>query len=158
MTDLSTPPAPPEAAPKTYNIRGIPAELLNRYWPFAVPYIKRALDRTTGELTIEDYRRFADAAQIQLWLVHDGTRIRGAATTEIVRFPKINRLRVLTVGGANFDLWADALDLKLREWALTNKCDGIEAYVRKGFVKRLRDAGYQHKLSMVWRPIEHGPS
>ena len=161
MTDLSTPPAPPEAAPtvaKTYNIRGIPVELLNRYWPFAIPYIKRALDRTTGELSIDDYKRFALASQIQLWLVHDGKRICGAATTEIVPFASRSRLRVLTVGGNRFDLWAPALERKLREWALTHKCDGIEWHIRKGFVPSLRSLGYAHKVSQVFKSMPGVPA
>ena len=165
MSDLSTRPMPaadapteaPAAAPKHYTLRGIPVHLLSRFWPYAVPYIKRALDRTAGEITIDDLHRFAKDALIQLWLVHDGTRIIGAVTTEIVHFPTRNRLRVLTLGGTNVDLWADALDRKLQEWALTNKCDGIEAYVRKGGVSIMRARGYRHKTSMVWRPIDKGP-
>lgn len=156
MTDLSTPPAPPEAAPtvaKTYNIRGIPVELLDRYWKYATPYLKRALDRATGELTLADMLSFARAGQVQLWLVHDGARICGAATTEVIKFPTCNRLRVLTVSGTHFDLWAPALDIKLQEWALTHRCDGIEAYVRKGFVPKLRALDYQHKISQVWKPL-----
>lgn len=153
MTDLSVRPTEPALPQKTYTVRGIPSELLSRFWPYAVPFIKRALDRATGELTIDDMREAARAAQIQLWLVHDGTRICGAATTEIIRFPSRNRLRVITVGGEDFDLWASTLDLKLREWALTHRCDGIEAYVRKGFVVKLRSLGYRHKISQVWKPI-----
>jgi hypothetical protein len=145
-----TPTAPPQ---KPYSIRGVPVELLSRFWPYATPYIKRALDRATGEFSLDDVHRFARDAQIQLWLVYDGERICGAATTEIVRFSAKNRLRVLTVGGEEFDLWAPALDRKLREWALTHKCDGIEAYVRKGFVTKLRSLGYRHKISQVWKPI-----
>jgi len=149
-------PAPevvPVEAPKSYTIRGIPVSLMSRFWPYAIPYIKRALDRSSGEFTVDDLHRFALNSHVQLWLVHDGTRIAGAVTTEIVYFPSRNRLRVLTLSGNEFDLWADVLDRKLQEWALTNKCDGIEAYVRRGFVARLRKAGYRHKVSQVWKAI-----
>ena len=143
----------PVEAPKPYTIRGIPTNLLSRFWPYAIPYIKRALDRSSGEVSLDDLYQYAQDAVIQLWLVHDGTRICGAVTTEIIRFPSKNRLRVLTVGGNEFDLWADTLDRKLQEWALTNKCDAIEAYVRKGFVTKLRKLGYQHKISQVWKVV-----
>lgn len=155
MTDLSTPPTP--ATPtKTYTVRGIPVELLGRMWPYAKPFIKRALDHATGEFTVDDLHQFAQRSQLQLWLVHDGTQVCGAATTELVRFPSRSRLRVLTVAGREFDLWALELDRKLSEWALTYGCDGIEAYVRRGFVPKLRAGGYKLRSCMVYRPLQQG--
>lgn len=156
---MSTPPATPSPpAEPAYTIRAIPAALIPRFWPLAEAYVRRALDRATGEFSSDDLYRFLRQSLLQLWLVYDGTRVIGAVTTEIVVFPKRRRLRVITLSGMSLDAWVDELDTRLQEWALTNRCDGIEAYVRKGFVPYLGRQGYKHKLTMVYKPVPAQPA
>lgn len=152
------PSAPGAPSAPSYVVRAIPTALVPRFWPLAEAYVRRALDRATGEFSSDDINRFLRQSLIQLWLVYDGSRVIGAVTTEIVVFPKRRRLRVLTLGGMDLDAWVDELDTRLQEWALTNRCDGIEAYVRKGFVPYLRRQGYKHKLTMVYKPIALEPA
>lgn len=141
-----------EAAAK-FRIRGIPANMVDRFWPLAEPYIKRALDHTRGEFTPADIKSLCKDKVIQLWLVSEGERIIAAATTEIVVYPSAKHCRVATLGGSRAVEWLQLLFFVLDEWAKEQGCDAMEAFVRKGFVRILADYGYKHMYSAVFKDI-----
>lgn len=136
-----------------FHVRSIPASLVDRFWQYAEPYIKRALDHTSGEFLPADIRRFCRDDIIQLWLVSEGDRIIGAVTTEIVLYPNCKRCRVVTLAGTKAPEWAPLLDTILEDWARSEQCDGMEAFVRKGYVPILVKRGYQPKYSMVVKEL-----
>lgn len=133
----------------TYQVRGIPSPLVERMWPFAEPYVKRALDHAAGEIEPSDLRRLCAERDAQLWLVASGERIVGAATTEVVRYPHKKHCRVITIAGSGFADWVGLMDETLTQWALGCGCDAMEAHVRKGFVQKLAPMGYKHLHSVV---------
>lgn len=137
-----------------YTIRGIPVPLLDRFWPFAIPYIKRALDHASGEFEVEDVKTFCTNRDMQLWLIsHNAERVVGAGTTEIIIYPRRKICRIVTLSGSNFKEWASIVEPALLEWAQANGCDGMEAWVRRGFVPTLKEMGYSPKFNCVIKDI-----
>lgn len=136
-----------------FTIRGIPAPLVDRFWHLAEPYVKRALDHTSGELNAQDIRRLCKDRAIQLWLVREGERVLGAASTEIVVYPQRKHARVITLAGSRAPEWTGLLDTILNDWARSQGCAAIEAFVRKGYVPKLMEYGYKHKYSVVTKEL-----
>lgn len=145
-----------EEAAQKFQVRGIPANLIDRFWPFAEPYIKRALDRAAGEFLAEDLKHFCKDREVQLWLVSEGERIIAAITTEIVNYPRRKHCRIITLAGSKAPEWTGLLDIILSEWAKQQGCQALEAYVRKGYVPVLAEYGFKHKYSMVLKEFNSG--
>lgn len=143
-----------EEASEQFKIRGIPAPMIDRFWPLAEPYIKRALDHTRGEFTPEDIKLFCKDRVIQLWLVSEGERIIAAATTEVVTFPREKQCRVVTVAGSKAVEWTQLLVKVLNDWAKEQGCTAMHAFVRKGYVSILANYGFKHMYSTVFRDVE----
>lgn len=143
-----------EEATTKYRIRGIPANLIDRFWPFAEPYIKRALDHTRGEFLPSDIKDYCKDRIIQLWLVSENERVIAAATTEIITYPRKKHCRVVTLAGSKAVEWTQLLDVVLAGWAREQGCDAMEAYVRKGYAPVLANYGYKHMYSAVFKELE----
>lgn len=141
------------ASPNPYQIQGIPFNLVEHFWNFAVPYIKRALDHTTGEFSPEDFKQSCLNRNMQLWLISRGTRIVGAGTTEIIIYPRRKHCRIITLAGANFPEWAEFTNEIIAAWAKSQGCVAVEAFTRKGFVPKLTALGYKHKNSVLIKEI-----
>lgn len=137
-----------------YRIRGIPANLVDRFWPLCEAYIKRALDHTLGEYSPQNIREYCKDRVLQLWLVSEGDRIVAAVTTEIINYPNRKHCRVVTLGGSKAVEWTELLVATLSEWAKEQGCEVLEANVRKGFVPVLAGYGFKHLYSAVYKPIE----
>lgn len=137
-----------------FNIRGIPANAVDGLWRFAEPYIKRALDHTFGELSLDDIRGFCESRDMQLWMIATGRKICGAGTTQIVTYPAFSACRIVTLAGSEFDQWMGIAHATIEEWALANGCRDIEAYCRKGFVPKLLDIGYKHRYSVAHKRLK----
>lgn len=135
------------------HVRGIPAQLITQMWPFAEPYIKRAFDHTSGEVSVDDMRQLCLDRAVQLWLVSRDIRVIGALTTEIINYPHRKHCRVITVAGSDFSSWIGIADDTLCSWATEQGCDALETYVRKGLVPKLADVGYRHKHSIMTKEL-----
>lgn len=131
-----------------YQVRGIPSALIEKMWPFAEPYVKRALDHTFGEIAPLDLKNGCLARDMQLWMAAKNSRVMGAGTTEIVLYPQMKVCRVITLAGTEFDAWRELALNIIRNWALEQDCQAMECYVRKGFVPKLQELGFKHKYSV----------
>lgn len=136
-----------------FHVRGIPATMVESLWHYAEPYVKRALDHTSGELDANDFRQLCLDRSVQLWLVSSGSRVVGALTTEIIVYPRRKHCRVITVAGSNFAEWIELADNTLCAWATDQGCDALETYVRKGLVPKLSPIGYKHKHSIMTKEL-----
>lgn len=137
-----------------FNIRPIPANLVDHFWKLAEPYIKRALDNTCGEFLPIDIKNFANNQIIQLWMISEGEKVIGACTTEIVNYPQRRHCRVLTVGGSRAKEWMEELDIILCNWAKQQGCVGMETYVKKSLVPVLANYAYEHTYSVVTKALK----
>lgn len=139
--------------PPQYFIQGIPAQFVEHFWPFAEPYIKRALDHTSGELHAMDIKRSCINRDMQLWLVSQEKRIFGAITTELVVYPHRKHCRVITLAGKDFNGWLEIADSTLLAWGKEQGCDALESIVRIGLAQRMKPFGYKHKHSVLLKEI-----
>lgn len=139
---------------KTYQVRGVPHQIVEHMWKFAEPYVKRALDHTHGEISHLDILSRCLNRDIQLWMIYDGQRIVGAGTTEIVMYPQMKVCRIITLAGAEFDGWMHFAHDIIEAWARDQGCDAMEAYTRKGFVPKLHGIGYRHKYSVCHKSLK----
>lgn len=136
-----------------FHFSAIPPSLVERFWQFAEPYVKRALDHTSGEFLPADIKALCKDQIIQLWLVTEGPKVVGAVTTEIVVYPNRRHLRVITLGGSKAKEWTSLVDTILSDFAKTEKCDAMEAFVRKGYVPVLAEYGFKLTYSVVIKDI-----
>lgn len=153
-TSLPTPihEAPAQITP-TYWVRGVPAALVETFWHYAVPYIKRALDHANGEFDPADFRSFCQSRDMQLWIVARQGRVVGAATTEVIIYPRKKTLRVVTLAGSEFEHWVHLADEAFEQFARGLGCAGVECYVRRGFVKKLEPIGYKLRHCMLLKEL-----
>lgn len=157
-TTLKDNPTPDLMAPTletpAYWIRGIPASLVETFWHFAAPYVKRALDHTNGEFDHTDFRNFCQNRDMQLWIVAKPDRVVGAITTELVVYPHRKHLRVITLAGAEFPQWIGLANAVLDEYAKAHDCDAIECFTRRGFVKKLEPCGYKQRHCVLLKDLK----
>lgn len=132
-----------------YVVRGIPSTLVDRFWKYAEPYVKRALDHTSGEFLPADIRQYCKDQVCQLWLVAEGSRVVGAITTEIVVYPQRKHCRIVTLGGSKAPEWTGLADTIVGNWAREQGCNAMEAFVRKGYVPVLAKYGFKLKYTAV---------
>jgi hypothetical protein len=134
-------------------MQGIPGPLIERFWPFAEPYIKRALDHASGEFTPDDFKQKCANREMQLWLITKETKVAGAVTTELVIYPRRKHCRIITLAGTDFAGWIDLANSTLDAWGKEQGCDAMECYVRKGLVPRLAPLGYKHRHSVILKEL-----
>ena len=123
--------------------------LVPYYWDFIEHYVKAALEYANGELQAEDVKQQLMAGQMRLFVVKR-PYIVGAATCEVVRYSRKQAVRVVTLGGEDFEAWARPLHEALRDWARQIGAAGIEAYVRRGLVEKLEALGYSQTYVGMW--------
>ncbi len=127
------------------------------YWEFVRQYVDPALKFANGELTSEDIYNYLISGHMRLFVIRNPL-ICGAATCEVVQYVRKKAVRVVTLGGENFDAWSETLNNAMLDWASKVGADGIEAYVRKGLVKKLEKLGYHQTYVGMWHGKEERPT
>lgn len=111
----------------------IPAPMVGEVWPEAAPHLAESIAMTNGRFEPEDVKRLCEGGHMQLWLIGDDDKTAAAAVTEIVDYPRKRYARVVFVGGAGAKDWHADLEAALQTWSKGWKCDGLEAFGRKGW-------------------------
>lgn len=137
-----------------YNIRGLPAPVVPDLWRFAEPFVLRALEHTFGELSADDIKNLCLGRDAQLWVITKGTRVVGAGTTMLMPYPQMLVCRIITLAGNEFDAWKEMAHSQIEQWAVSQGCKDVEAYVRRGFVPKLMELGYKHRYSVVHKTLK----
>lgn len=141
---------PPQLQPNTqYSVDAVLSLYLPYYWEFVRSFVDSALEHAHGELAAEDIFNYLMSDRMRLYVVRNPL-ICGAVTCEVVQYVRKKAIRVVTLGGDNFDAWKKPLNDALLQWAAQIGADGIEAYVRKGLVSKLEDIGYRQTYVGVW--------
>lgn len=135
-----------------YGLFGIPAERVPFLWDSVCPYVQVALDRTEGEIGLSDIHKMILDREMQLWITVEDKRITGALVTQIIEYPQTKACRYVTLGG---DLHGDfsKIDAVITEWATYNGCDRLELVGRRGWVRAMRDMGYNEVYSFVTKKV-----
>lgn len=118
--------------------------------------VEPALAHSYGELVYEDLMDLVKEDKAQLWLVFktDTQDLAAACTTQVVKYPRLTALRVITLGGLRMSLWARDLDDALIEFAKKQGCKRMEAFGRKGLVRKLEELAFTVMYTAYGKEIE----
>ena len=115
-------------------IYGVVSGEVDSWWNHVEPYIEKALKHGLGEYAAEDIKKECKEKRMQLW-VHASKESKGAFVTHIMKYPQMNVLLVLTLGGENFENWNEELNETLVGFGKEHGCKYIELFGRKGWGK-----------------------
>jgi len=77
----------------------------------------------------------------------------GVATTQVVDFPRIAILRVVTLQGKNLNVWMEALLRVLEQFCREQGLQRIEVVGRRGWVRKLAGLGFREVYSVVVKEV-----
>ena len=127
---------------------------LELVWDEVVPLIEAALKHSEGEVIPEDLIKPIKIGKMQLWVAMFKGSVIAAMITEIVVYPRKRVLRVITIAGKDgrgMSKWYGFLPL-VEGFALSNNCSSLEAWTRKGMVKKLTD--WEHKYMVITKDLK----
>lgn len=124
-----------------------------KFWPDVENKVKDALKNDGGRMTTSDIKRFIEQEIMQLWAVHDG-EILATMVTQIVVYPRLKALRVLTLSGEGMDEWLDIVLDTLQGYGKEKGANVIEMIGREGWGKRLKKEGWETKQIVMTRSIK----
>jgi hypothetical protein len=142
--------------PEDYLIVQVHADNVRQVAELVGPLIDAALEHASGELTTDDILNCATRGKFQVWLVTQARQLVGAATTQVVQYPRCAAVRVVTLGGRDMDSWAARLDDEIQAFGREQGATRIEACGRKGLERKLRELAYIPRYTMLVKEIEHG--
>ena len=117
---------------------GIPRAEVEPIWEVVGPLLQRAIEKSTGDFSLEDVRKALDERDMQLWIWAVDRVIYSAAVTQILTFPQRKVCAVPFVGGTRLADWLDCNEL-IGDWARDQGCAQMEGYVRDGWLRKLKN-------------------
>lgn len=136
-----------------YELRGVPSTQVDLVWTPVKHFIQAALDRTEGEMSINDVYNSLLDKDMQLWVLLDGLHVIGALVTQILAFPNVTACRYVAMGGDVHGDFEEITDI-VEQWAATQGCHRMEIVGRPGWARALKDFGYHQAYSYVTKRIE----
>jgi len=133
----------------------IKKEDIPRVWRLARPFVKRALRYADGQMAPDHVLAELLADRAQLWFVWDRKerKLLGVATTQVVKFPLKQILRVITVAGTDGRRWGRKLDEALTAYARGLGIRKLDAIGRRGLERRLEPLGWKAEAIIVGKEI-----
>jgi len=117
-------------------------------------WTNKALKYAHGETSPEDMVKAFQEGRMQVWAVFDDAKLVGVATTEVVDYPRLAVLRVVTLQGSNLSVWASHLLEALLTFCKEQGLERIEVVGRRGWVRKLAPLGFREIYSVVAREVE----
>lgn len=121
------------------NIVPVPPEYVNSVWEDIAPLLEKALNRSNGELGLEDVYKCLIEATMQAGLCVVDHELAAVIVTEIVDYPKKRAVRLILGGGSHLHEWAPALDDAMQARAEEVGADLIEIWGRPGWMRFLNN-------------------
>lgn len=106
--------------------------------PTVGPMLEPAVARANGHWDIWSLISYLLAGSMYLWISMRDGEIEAALVARIVDYPRMRTLDIPFVGGKNRQHWLTH-ESELVEWAKANGCKRMEGYVRKGWLRVLKD-------------------
>jgi hypothetical protein len=104
--------------------------------------LKPAVEQSLGRFTLEDVYHLVVTQESHLWVVLDEDEIIATCTTTFTQYPRKRMLTGQFLGGTRLMEWMGDLDEMLQRWGMDHGCAGIELTGRRGWVRALRDIGW----------------
>ena len=98
----------------------------------------------------EDIKQLLLSGDNQLFLVfgsegEESNKVYGVVTTRIFENPNFKELQGLICTGKKMNLWEEKLINTLEQFARTNGCKKVKAYMRPGYKKVMPKYGYKSR-------------
>jgi len=131
-------------------------QYVGRLWPKIEPLISAALVHSSNEVTSAQLREAVIFRRAQLWLVisKDPVRIIAASVTEVIEYPNVKTLRIITLAGEHFKSWHRTLDETLQRFAREQGATSLEAVGRKGLGRLLEDLCFKPIYTHYRKEVE----
>lgn len=117
-------------------------------------YIAAALEKSLGELALEDLLRSCEQNLAQMWCILSGSEIVGTIITEIIDYPNVSTLRIIALSGDYFSDWVELAYSELVKYSKEHKLKRLDLVGRPGWVKRLAPLGFKQAYTVVVKEIE----
>jgi hypothetical protein len=128
-----------------------PPEEVDRFWPQIEPMLAKAVAYSNGRHDTQDIYFGVSCGKLQLWIIADDGKVCAACISEIRDYPAKRYLNVLFCGGSvrsALHLSSELSD-KLKEFALYNRCDGMELAGRPGWERLLMPRGWKKSKAII---------
>lgn len=135
-------------------ISHVPKEYVNTCWKQIEGYLKKAAEYTHGRYEVDDLYLAVCKYDHLLWIAFDKEEIKGAVITNVTVYPKKKYLCLGFCGGKELSTWKDSMLTTLKNWAIDNHCDGIEAVGRRGWRKIFKSDGHKFLWDTFELPLE----
>lgn len=122
--------------------------------PVVRPFLERVIQKTQADKhRVTDVLNRVKTGQAQLWASTEGTELRAVAVTEIIIYPLKRVLRYWLLSG--LEMPSTEEQDTIENWAMNvYGTTEVEAIVRRGFVKKLKERGFHEAGVVMTRPIE----
>ncbi len=122
-------------------------------WIDVKPLLEEALAHSVGELHTSDILRMLLNEKEFLWIGIDNNELQSVLIAEPIKYPRKQILRIViwTVSkDSEFNKWIPYLYL-IEDLGRTLNCTHLEAWARKGLVRKLK---WDHEYSVISKPIK----
>ena len=124
-------------------------------WPEAESFVRRALDHSRGEIGVDDVKERLLDGRMLLWGVwhQERKQFLGLLVTEVIEYPRVKLLRVVTVAGVRLDEWGGLVLETFEKFCRKYDLDGVEAVGRKGLARVLKKLGFEERYTVVYKEV-----
>ena len=134
-------------------------ELIPYLWCFVSDLLAKPLDRSFGEIRLEDVYTYLREGHQDLWIVKDtDDSILVACNAQVVIYPTQKVYQIILVGGGGFkvkdwvhECWKD--DSPIIQYAKEKECVRIETITRDGLLKTLSNYDFKKTGTLVHKVI-----
>lgn len=108
-------------------------------------WIAAALDHAHGELCSDDILDGALKGLYQIWTIHKKSdrELVGVVTTQVITYPRLVAVRIVTIAGVGLSWWARDLNDELESFCREHKAERMEAFGRKGLERKLSPLAFR---------------
>lgn len=117
-------------------LTGVVAADIEHVWPVIAPLLQRAVDKSQGDMSVDDIRDALTKRDMQLWVWTENTEITACLVTQIVDYPRRRVCQMPFIAGRSMKLWL-ACESMIAAWAKEHDCTQLEGFARKGWLRVL---------------------
>jgi hypothetical protein len=126
----------------------IPPENAAQVWTLAEDFVEQAVTHSDGLLKADDLKSGVENGSKQLWVIWGDDRVKAAGVTEIIN----DTCFIWAFGGECMREWFP-LHKQLEAWAKGEGCDAVHFFGRLGWLRALRNEGYERRLVVMRKEL-----
>lgn len=116
---------------------------LHKWWPLVRQFIEKALTKGYGEYDSDDIHTLLEDGKAGLILAVVGDNVAAGIVVTTIEKPALREMVILTAGGEHLDQWLPDIMGTFDVLAAEQQADVISIHGRSGWVKKLKQYGYE---------------